>query len=340
MTPFSTYAQRFKQLRKAAGLNQQEFGEKLEITQSSISQIESGKNLPSTAVLEKLVEIFPNLNKQWLYHGEGEMFLNTTPPTPAAQRILSTNSFLGTSESTNRDWQRIQAENDMLKARIELIEETNDDLYRKRKELERENEKLRLDKDTSKGNVVERVITQTERIIQPFAVTVNQEGTDNILMVSTKAAAGYMQGCVEPEYIRNLPAFSIPSVEFRNGTFRAFQVTGQSMEPTLHTGDWLVCEFTEKLKDIRSGEMYVVVSDTKESVVVKRVEYVEDSQKLYLQSDNSIYPTYSIATKDVKEIWKVKAHMNMQPVKGFLYEVELELAKMKDQLQELQRRIG
>jgi transcriptional regulator with XRE-family HTH domain len=338
MAPFSTYASRFKQLRKAAGLNQQEFGEKLEITQSSVSQIESGKNMPSTSVLEKLVEIFPNLNKQWLYHGEGDMFLDTTPPTPAAQRLISSGSVYG--ESGNRDWQRLQAENDMLKARIELIEETNDDLYRKRKELERENEKLRVDKESAKGNVVERVITQTDRIIQPFAITVNQEGNDNILMVSTKAAAGYMQGCVEPEYIRNLPAFSIPSVEFRNGTFRAFQVTGQSMEPTLHTGDWLICEFIEKMKDIRSGEMYVVVSDTKESVVVKRVEYTEGAAKLYLQSDNAIFPTYSIAIKDVKEMWKVKAHMNMQPVKGFLHEVELELAKMKDQLQELQRKVG
>ncbi len=335
MEPFSTYARRFKQLRKAAGLNQQEFGEKLEITQSSVSQIESGKNMPSTSVLEKLVEIFPNLNKQWLYHGEGEMFLDTPPPSPAAQRINNS----GNADNGNRDWQRLQAENDMLKARIELIEETNDDLYRKRKDLERENEKLRIDRET-KGNVVERLITQTERIIQPFAVTVNQEGSDNILMVNTKAAAGYMQGCVEPEYIRNLPAFSIPSVEFRNGTFRAFQVTGQSMEPTLHTGDWLICEFIEKLKDVRSGEMYVVVSDTKESVVVKRVEYTDGSAKFYLQSDNPIYPTYSIATKDIKEVWKVKAHMNMQPTRGFLHEVELELAKMKDQLQELQRKVG
>jgi|GEM_PF-3976778 len=336
MASFSSYAQRFKQLRKAAGLNQQEFGEKLEITQSSVSQIESGKNMPSTAVLEKLVEVFPNLNKQWLYHGEGNMFLDTTPPTPAAQRIMPSNVF----GDNTRDWQRIQAENDMLRARIELIEETNDDLYRKRKDLERENEKLRLDKDTSKGNVVERVITQTEKIIQPFAITVDHEGNDNILMVNTKAAAGYMQGCVEPEYIRNLPAFSIPSVEFRNGTFRAFQVTGQSMEPTLRTGDWLICEFIEKIKDVKSGEMYVIVSATKESVVVKRVEYTEGSQKLYLQSDNLVYPTYSVPVKDVKEIWRVKAHMNMQPVKGFLHEVELELAKMKDQLQELQRKIG
>ncbi len=338
MTPFSTYAQRFKQLRKAAGLNQQEFGEKLEITQSSVSQIESGKNMPSTSVLEKLVEIFPNLNKQWLYHGEGDMFFDTTPPSPAAQRMLSSTAIYGLGETPNRDWQRLQAENDMLKARMELIEETNDDLYRKRKDLERENEKLRL--DTAKGNVVERVITQTERIIQPFAVTVNQEGTDNILMVSTKAAAGYMQGCVEPEYISNLPAFSIPSVEFRNGTFRAFQVTGQSMEPTLHTGDWLICEFKEKLSDVRSGEMYVIVSDAKESVVVKRVEYTEGASRLYLQSDNLIFPTYSVAVKDVREIWKVKAHLSMQPAKGFMHEVELELAKMKDQLQELQRKIG
>ena len=191
----NTYAQRFKQLRKATGLNQQEFGEKLEITQSSVSQIESGRNMPSVSVLEKLVEVFPNLNKQWLYHGEGNMFLDTPPPTPAGPRMVPMAGGFG----ENRDWQRLQAENDLLRARIELVEETNDDLYRKRKDLERENDRLRQERESAKSNVLERVITNTERVVQPFAVTVDREGNDNILMVSTKAAAGYMQGCVESE---------------------------------------------------------------------------------------------------------------------------------------------
>ena len=332
----NTYAQRFKQLRKATGLNQQEFGEKLEITQSSVSQIESGRNMPSVSVLEKLVEVFPNLNKQWLYHGEGNMFLDTPPPTPAGPRMVPMAGGFG----ENRDWQRLQAENDLLRARIELVEETNDDLYRKRKDLERENDRLRQERESAKSNVLERVITNTERVVQPFAVTVDREGNDNILMVSTKAAAGYMQGCVESEYIRNLPAFSIPRGEFRNGTFRAFQVTGQSMEPTLRTGDWLVCEFTEKLKDIKNGEMYVVVSDSKESVVVKRVEFNELTGRLYLQSDNAVFPTYSVAVADVKEVWRVKAHLNMQPSRGFKHQMELEVAKLRDELREMRQHIN
>ena len=129
-------------------------------------------------------------------------------------------------------------------------------------------------------------------------------------------------------------------MEFRNGTFRAFQVTGQSMEPTLRTGDWLVCEFTEKLKDIKNGEMYVVVSDSKESVVVKRVEFNELTGRLYLQSDNAVFPTYSVAVADVKEVWRVKAHLNMQPSRGFKHQMELEVAKLRDELREMRQHIN
>jgi phage repressor protein C with HTH and peptisase S24 domain len=149
-----------------------------------------------------------------------------------------------------------------------------------------------------------------------------------------------MQGCVEPEYIKNLPAFSIPSPEFRNGSFRAFQVSGQSMEPTLQTGDWLICELTETAKNIRNGDLYVVVSDSKESVVVKRVDYTEGREKMYLQSDNRLYPTYSLSVKDVKEIWRVKASLNMQLSRNFLHPTELELAKMRDELQDLQKKLS
>lgn len=335
MTTLPSYAQRFRQLRKSLGLSQKEFGDKLEITQSGVSQIESGRNTPSTSVFEKAFEVFPNLNKQWLYNGEGEMFPdNTTPPTPAAQRPGS--PFL--AGENPRDIQRLQAENDLLKSRIGLVESMSNEEYLRRRDMEQQLELLRTERENARANVVERVVTLTEKT--PFAVTVDRDGNDNIVMVSTKAAAGYMQGCVEPEYIGNLPAFSIPSPEYRNGSFRAFQVSGQSMEPTLRTGDWLICELTESPRSIRNGEMYVVVSDSKESVVVKRVDYTEGGKKMYLQSDNRLYPTYSLSVEDVKEIWRVKANLSTQLPKSFLHPTELELAKMRDELWDLRKKIS
>ena len=335
MTTLPSYAQRFRELRKFLGLSQKEFGDKLEITQSGVSQIESGRNTPSTSVFEKASEVFPNLNKQWLYNGEGEMFPdNTTPPAPAAQRPGGI--FL--SGDSPRDLQRLKAENDMLKSRVELMEGMGNEEYLRRRGMERELDLLRTERETAKANMVERVVRLTEKT--PFAVTVDSAGNDNIVMVATKAAAGYMQGCVEPEYIRNLPAFSIPSPEYRNGSFRAFQVNGQSMEPTLRTGDWLICELTESPKSIRNGEMYVVVSDSKESLVVKRVDYTEGREKMYLQSDNRLYPTYSLGVEDVKEIWRVKANLSTQLSKNFLHPTELELAKMRDELQDLRKKIS
>jgi transcriptional regulator with XRE-family HTH domain len=46
-----------KQLRKEKGMNQTEFGNKVDITQATLSQIESGQTVPHKTTLKRICEV-------------------------------------------------------------------------------------------------------------------------------------------------------------------------------------------------------------------------------------------------------------------------------------------
>lgn len=62
--------ERIKQIRKAKGLSQEEFGKHLMITKASVSRIESGLNNPSEQTIKLICNEF-NVNKDWLLTGAG-----------------------------------------------------------------------------------------------------------------------------------------------------------------------------------------------------------------------------------------------------------------------------
>ena len=64
---------RIKELRKALGLTQQEFSDKIGVKRNTIAQYESGRNSPIDAVISLICREF-NVNETWLRTGEGEMF--------------------------------------------------------------------------------------------------------------------------------------------------------------------------------------------------------------------------------------------------------------------------
>lgn len=63
---------RIKEIRKAIGLNQTEFAEKLGIAPNTISSYEGGTRIPSDAIIKSICREFA-VNEEWLRTGEGEM---------------------------------------------------------------------------------------------------------------------------------------------------------------------------------------------------------------------------------------------------------------------------
>ena len=65
--------QRFKELRKAIGLTQEEFAERINLSRSYINLIEMGKKIPAERTIKDICRTF-KVNYTWLVHGSGEMF--------------------------------------------------------------------------------------------------------------------------------------------------------------------------------------------------------------------------------------------------------------------------
>lgn len=66
--------ERLKELRKALGLTQQEFAERIGSVQNTITGYETGRRIPSNQVVTLICREF-NVNQDWLRTGEGEMFI-------------------------------------------------------------------------------------------------------------------------------------------------------------------------------------------------------------------------------------------------------------------------
>lgn len=68
----TSLSERIKAVRKAAGLNQKDFGIKIGIGMSAVSLLESGTNNPSDQTLRLICSEF-GISRRWLETGEGEM---------------------------------------------------------------------------------------------------------------------------------------------------------------------------------------------------------------------------------------------------------------------------
>lgn len=146
---------------------------------------------------------------------------------------------------------------------------------------------------------------------QIIVTTVDNSGRDNIVLVDTKAQAGYLLGYEDAEFIKDLPSFNLPGLS--QGTYRMFEVSGNSMlksDGGLYPGDHVIGQWTE-LTSIRNDRVYIVVSKD-EGVVVKRVSYKPEEKKLILKSDNKSgeYPPFAVNIQDIKEVWYVIKHLS------------------------------
>ncbi|SEL16093.1 Phage repressor protein C, contains Cro/C1-type HTH and peptisase s24 domains [Aquimarina amphilecti] len=144
--------------------------------------------------------------------------------------------------------------------------------------------------------------------VAPKVVTVDSENNENIVLVNVKAAAGYPHNVQDVDWYQQLPAFDIPLPEYRNATYRGFQVEGDSMLPVLEPKEWVIGKAVNNLSELRSNALYVIV--LQDSVVVKKVRKNEDSSSLTLISLNVDYLPFTIQAHQIVEIWEVNSKLS------------------------------
>ena len=124
-----------------------------------------------------------------------------------------------------------------------------------------------------------------------------------IHFVPVKAAAGYLAGYADSEFIDELNTFTLPMLA--GGNYRAFEIIGDSMLPT-PSGSIIVGEKVNNLEEVKNNMPCIVVSRN-EGIVYKRVVKNNRSKsKVSLVSDNPNYQPYQVNADDIAEIWQAQ----------------------------------
>src|SRR6201990_759060 len=153
-----------------------------------------------------------------------------------AQKLRIKRSLLGAYEE-----ERAEPRIDVLEVVCDIFKLTLDEILRK-------------DLSENKGNYLAK-----RRAIKLTT------GRPDIPFVPVKAAAGYLAGYADPEFIDELNTFTLPMLS--GGDYRAFEIIGDSMLPT-PSGSVIVCEKVDNSEDVKSNNTYIVVSRN-EGIVYK-----------------------------------------------------------------------
>ena len=125
--------------------------------------------------------------------------------------------------------------------------------------------------------------------------------SNNIQFVPLKAAAGYLNGYADPDFLDELNTFTLPMLA--PGQYRAFEIVGDSMLPT-PSGSVIVGEKVDDIDDVKNSNTYVVLSKT-DGIVYKRImKDTKAKNKITLMSDNPVYEPYNINSDELLEVWK------------------------------------
>ncbi|HEY1112266.1 MAG TPA: LexA family transcriptional regulator [Chitinophagaceae bacterium] len=191
-----------------------------------------------------------------------------------AQKLRIKRSLLGAYEE-----ERAEPRIDVLEIVADMFKLTLDDLLRK-------------DLSESKTSYI------SKRRAQKMAA-----GRGDIPFVPVKAAAGYLAGYSDPEFIDELNTFTLPMLS--GGDYRAFEIVGDSMMPT-PSGSVIVGERVNSLEELKNSNTYIVVSKT-EGIVYKRIMKSNRQKNKYtLVSDNPAYQPYSVNAEDIVEVWQAQ----------------------------------
>ena len=191
-----------------------------------------------------------------------------------AQKLRIKRSLLGAYEE-----ERAEPRIEILEAVADMFKLTLDDL-------------LRRDVSDNKTSYLSR------RRAQKMA-----NGRTDIPFVPVKAAAGYLAGYSDPEFVDELNTFTLPMLS--GGDYRAFEIVGDSMMPTT-SGSVIVGEKVQSLEEIKSNNTYIVVSKT-DGIVYKRVlKNTRQKNKFTLVSDNPSYQPYNVAADEILELWQAQ----------------------------------
>lgn len=191
-----------------------------------------------------------------------------------AQKLRIKRSLLGAYEE-----ERAEPRMEVLEVVADMFRLTMDDLLRK-------------DLSEVKGSYIAK--RRAAKLVS---------GRTDIPFVPVKAAAGYLAGYADPEFIDELNTFTLPMLS--GGDYRAFEIVGDSMMPT-PSGSVIVGEKVNDLEEVKTNNTYIVVSRTDGIVYKRLMKNNRQKNKYTLVSDNPAYQPFTLGAEDILEVWQAQ----------------------------------
>lgn len=160
---------------------------------------------------------------------------------------------------------------------------------------------------TGSGEPVAKQPAPHDRDRGPTVIAVNPEThQEEILMVPVRAQASFLRAGKETMTLREYGTMKLSG--FDGKTCRAFEVDGDSMEPTIGRGDYLLCDFVEHWDLVKPGHMYII--ETADEFICRRLKGpLPAGQPVEMLSDNTFYEPYIVPYDRVIEIWQVRGQL-------------------------------
>ena len=189
-----------------------------------------------------------------------------------------------------------------------------------------------LNKDLASGEKAKDITGRNLRILSIVVDAANEK--ERATLVPLKAAAGYLNGFGDVDYITALQSFNMPFPEMPpDQSYRIFQIEGDSMLPLL-PGTYIITRYEQDWTQIKPAARYILLTK-RDGIVFKRVKPVENGKRLELSSDNPDFKSYQIDMDDVLEIWKAfgAVHFNLDLLSEKPEIVQLRLAQSLERLE-------
>ncbi len=191
------------------------------------------------------------------------------------------------------------------------------------------------------GKSNEKFLKKETNSVTPKVIILDSEGEEKMVLVNQKAAAGYPHNVQDSDWYQSLPKFNIPLPQFRNATYRGFQVEGDSMFPVIHPEDWVLGKSISSVSEISNNRIYVVV--LKDSVLVKKLQQITNKpDAIRLISVNPDYSPIEVKISEIQELWQVNSKLTFgiedPSENSLLRQLQASMDDLKMQLKQLNKK--
>jgi phage repressor protein C with HTH and peptisase S24 domain len=302
------YGERIKHIRGLFFMNQTQFATYTNTARSALSEFENDVREPSKDFIITLKDIGVSID--WFLTGEGN------PLTPGLSEALKHPEFISKNTKNSDKASRLlnllfDGKSFPLKSNKNSLSSESDRGMLKSTEEESEGPPSDAE-DAAEERGVTAVAERTKKTRPRIAgeIPIIYAGDDRLRKgivipfledqaISAGPGADLDEGDNPSQYLR------VPEYLARYPDLAMLPVRGDSMDPTLHDGDLVVCDGGGW-----DGDGIYVIKTTEKSFV-KRV--VSTSKGYQVISDNKMYPSYSESSEDMTIVGKVRAAVIMMP---------------------------